>query len=327
MKFPKPITLNELVDFLQIEVEVKGNASNKMFGINELHSIEEGDLSFVDNAKYYERMLNSAASVILINKDTDCPEGKTLLICADPLEAYLKVVRHYTSFHPQTMAIHPSAVIGEGTVVQPCTFIGENVVIGKNCIIHSNVSIYADTVIGDNVVIQSGCVIGADACYFQKREFGWLKLDSCGRTVIGNDVEIGCCTCIDRGVSGDTFVGDGCKFDNQVQIGHDTRIGKRCLFGAQCAIAGCSVLEDDCVIWAKSVVNKDLHIAAKTTVLAVSAVDKSINTPGMTVFGVPAVDARSKWKEMAYNRRLPEMVEQLQQMQKEIENLKAELAK
>ena len=108
---------------------------------------------------------------------------------ADPLMAYLTVVRQFISFHPQTMPIHPSAKIGEGTVVQPCTFIGENVVIGKNCIIHSNVSIYADTIIGDNVTIHSGSVIGADACYFQRRPDGWVKFDSCGKTVIGNDVE------------------------------------------------------------------------------------------------------------------------------------------
>lgn len=324
MKFPSPITISELLQLLQTEVTVKGVTDNIIHGINELHSVEIGDLSFVDTPKYYERMLKSAATVILINQDTECPEGKTLLITADPLAAYLKVVKHYTHFHPQTMDIHPSAVIGEGTIIQPCTFIGENVVIGKNCIIHSNVSIYADTVIGDNVVIQSGCVIGADACYFQRRADGWLKLDSCGRTVIGNDVEIGCCTCIDRGVSGDTYIGNGCKFDNLVQIGHDTRIGERCLFGAQSAIAGCTILKDECVIWAKSVINKDLTIAARTTVLAISAVDKSITEPGTTVFGAPAYDARKKWREMAYSRQLPEMAEQLKQLQKEIEELKAQ---
>lgn len=327
MRFPSPITIQGLLDLLQTEVVVKGDRDNIITGINELHSVVPGDLSFVDNSKYYERMLKSNASVILIDKDMECPEGKTLLITADPLAEYLKVVNSYTSFHPQEMAIHPSAIIGEGTIIQPCTFIGENVVIGKNCIIHSNVSIYADSVIGDNVVIQSGSVIGADACYFQRRESGWLKLDSCGRTVIGNNVEIGCCVCIDRGVSGDTYVGDGCIFDNLIQVGHDTRIGKRCLFGSQSAIAGCSVIGDECVIWAKSVVNKDLSIANNTTVLALSAVDKSVTTPGTTIFGLPASEARRRWREMAYTRKLPEMAEELELLRKEIEELKGQLGK
>ena len=322
MQLSKPISIQELLDIIQVDVTVKGNPSPAISGINEIHSVSPGDLSFVDNEKYYDRMLRSAATVILIDKDVDCPEGKTLLVTKDPLNAYLTAVRHFISFHPQTEMIHPSAQIGEGTVIQPGTFIGENVTIGRNCLIHSNVSIYADSVIGDNVIVQSGCVIGADACYFQKRPDGWLKLDSCGRTVIGNDVELGCLVCIDRGVSGDTTIGDGCKFDNFVQIGHDTIVGKRCLFGAQSAIAGCTVLGDECVIWAKSVVNKDLHIANRTVIYALSAIDKDVTEEGQTLFGMPAIEANKKWREMVYHRQLPNLFEEVKQLKQELENLK-----
>ena len=323
MKLPSPITISELLDIIRADVTVKGDSSNVIYGINEIHSVNVGDLSFVDNEKYYDRVLRSNATVILIDKDAECPEGKTLLVTADPLKAYLTAVRHYISFHPQTEMIHPTAQIGEGTIIQPGTFVGENVVIGKNCLIHSNVSIYANSVIGDNVIIQSGCVIGADACYFQRRPDGWLKLDSCGRTVIGNDVELGCLVCIDRGVSGDTTIGDGCKFDNFVQIGHDTIVGKRCLFGAQSAIAGCTVLGDECVIWAKSVVNKDLHIANRTIIYALSAVDKSVTEEGQTLFGMPAIEANKKWREMVYHRQLPNLFEEVKQLKQEIEELKS----
>lgn len=322
MRLPSPISISDLLDIIQADVTVKGDPTNMICGINEIHSVEKGDLSFVDNEKYYDRVLKSNATVILIDKDTECPEGKTLLITADPLQAYLKAVRKYISFHPQTEMIHPSAQIGEGTIIQPGTFVGENVVIGKNCLIHSNVSIYANSVIGDNVIIQSGCVIGGDACYFQKRKDGWLKLDSCGRTIIGNDVEIGCLVCIDRGVSGDTTIGDGCKFDNFVQIGHDTIVGKHCLFGSQCAIAGCSVLGDECVIWAKSVVNKDLHIANRTVIYALSAVDKNVMEEGQTLFGMPAIEANKKWREMVYHRQLPNLFEEVKQLKQELESLK-----
>ena len=205
--------------------------------------------------------------------------------------------------------VHPEAKLGDGNIIGPFCYIDRN------------------TVIGDNEVIHSGSVIGADACYFQKRPDGWVKFDSCGKTVIGNDVEIGCCVCIDRGVSGDTFVGNGCKFDNFVQVGHDTYIGHRCLFGAHSAIAGCSRIEDECVIWAKSVINKDLTVAKRTTLLALSAIDKNVTEEGTVLFGTPAIDARRKWREMACTRQLPEMADEIYQLKKELAELKEQLKK
>lgn len=314
-----PLGLDALLQLIGHPVTVKGNTNATVTGVNELHSVRKGDLSFVDSDRYYARMLQSDASVILINNtDTDCPEGKTLLVTDDPLRDYLAVVEHFTHFAPQVTPIHPSAVVGEGTVIQPLVFIGENVRIGKNCIIHSNVSIYADTVIGDNVVIHSNSTIGADACYFQKRPDGWLKLTSCGDTYIGNDVEIGCNCCIDRGVSGTTYIGDGTVFDNLVQVGHDTHIGKRVLLGAQCGIAGCTYIDDDCKIWAKAAVNKDLYIAKGTVLLALSAIDKDVKEEGRTLFGMPAGDAQQRWREMAMMRRLPDLFRELEEIKKKL---------
>ena len=317
MTFANPLTIPQLIDIIKQEVSIIGNNDNLALGINEIHSVEKGDVSFVDSSKYYNKVLQSAATIILIDKEVECPKEKTLLVCEDPLRAYLDIVNQFVAFNPQKQAIHPDAIIGEGTIIQPNVFIGENVVIGKNCIIHSNVSIYADTTIGNNVVIHSGCVIGSDACYFQKRDIGWLKLDSCGGTIIGDDVEIGSNCCIDKGVSGDTFIGQGTKFDNLVQIGHDTYIGAHCFLGSQSAIAGCSRIDDHCTIWAKSAVNKDLYLAKNTTVLAISAVDKSVNEEGMVLFGAPAEDARKKWKEMASIRMLPEIIEEFKKIKRE----------
>lgn len=302
------LSLNELIRLIGHPVTIKGVQNPAVTGINELHSVRKGDLSFVDKDKYYARAAASDAAVVLINDDSvECPEGKTFLITDDPLRDYLAVVGHFTGFTPQETPIHPSAQIGEGTIIQPLVFIGENVKIGKNCVIHSNVSIYAGTVIGDNVVIHSNSTIGGDACYFQKRDDGWLKLTSCGDTYIGNNVEIGCNCCIDRGVSGTTYIGDGCIFDNLVQVGHDTHIGRRVLLGAQCGVAGCTYIDDDCKIWAKAAVNKDLYLAKGTVLLACSAVDKSVNSEGKTLFGMPAGDAVAKWREMAMVRKLPEL--------------------
>lgn len=321
MKFDQPLSIDEIVRIIAQPVTVKGSVSVSVTGINELHSVAEGDITFVDCDKYYNRVLESKATFVIINNDElPCPDGKVLIISQDPLRDYLSVVRHFISFSPQTEAVHPTAKVGEGTIIQPFVFIGENVVIGKNCLIHSNVSIYANTIIGDNVIIHSNTTIGADGCYFQKRPDGWVKLESCGHVEIGDDVEVGCNCCIDRGVSGITSIGDGCKFDNLVQIGHDTHIGRRVLLGAQCGIAGCTYIDDDCKIWAKSSVNKDLYIAKGTVLLACSAIDKSIREENTTLFGVPAINATAKWKEMVYAKKLPTLFEDVSQLKKEMKS-------
>jgi len=314
MKFQNKLTVNQIIEIMNTEVTVKGNLSNLISGINEIHSVEEGDISFVDHPKYYSKVLNSKAIAIIINKDVEPPEGKTLFICEDPLLCFLNIIQYFVKFTPQQTAIHPSVKIGEGTIIQPNVFIGENVTIGKNCIIHANVSIYADTKIGNNVTIHSNTTIGGDACYFQKRETGWIKLTSCGTTLIEDDVEIGCNCCIDKGVSGVTFIGRGTKFDNQVQVGHDAHVGAHCFLGAQSGISGCTFVDDFCTIWAKSGVNKDLYVAKNTTLLAVSALDKSVMEEGSVLFGLPADDARKKWKEMAYIKNLPELFAEIEKL-------------
>ncbi|MDR3046183.1 MAG: UDP-3-O-(3-hydroxymyristoyl)glucosamine N-acyltransferase [Bacteroidales bacterium] len=322
MKFDTPLKLDDILRIIGNHVVVKGDRNVFITGINEIHSAEEGNLSFVDSPKYYERVLNSVAGVVLINKKVDVPEGKTILISEDPLEDFLKIARHFVHFHPQKEMINPTAKIGKGTIIQPGVFIGENVVIGENCLIHANVTIYADTIIGNHVIIHSGSVIGGDAYYFQKRSEGWKKLDSCGRTVIEDYVDIGCNVTIDKGVSGDTFIGEGTKFDNLVQVGHDTHIGKHCLICSQCGISGCTYISDEFIAWGKSSVNKDLYIAPRTTLLALSALDKNIPEEGAVLFGTPASDARSKWKEMAYAKKLPELFAAFEQMKNELAELK-----
>lgn len=320
MRFPIPLSLDEVLNFIGHPMDIIGHVPGKVMGINELHSVEEGELTFVDCDKYYNRVLQSKATFIIINQaDLPCPDGKVLLISEDPLLDYLQIVRRSIHFTPQNTNIHPTAEIGEGTIIQPLVFIGEHVKIGKNCLIHSNVSIYADTVIGDNVIIHSNSTIGGDACYFQKRPDGWVKLDSCGNTIIGNDVEVGCGCCIDRGVSGTTYIGDGTKFDNLVQVGHDTHIGKRVLLGAQSGIAGCTYIDDDCKIWAKASVNKDLYVAKGTVLYALSALDKNIHEEGTTLFGVPAIDAQTKWKELIYVKKLPVLFQELNELKKKLE--------
>ncbi|MGX5818073.1 UDP-3-O-(3-hydroxymyristoyl)glucosamine N-acyltransferase [Chitinophaga lutea] len=311
MKFDSPIAVKEIAALTG--AKLVGNESLMATGINEIHKVEPGDISFVDFEKYYNKCLQSAATIIIINKEVEVPEGKALLVTDDPFSAYVSLVKRYRPFAPFRSAISDTAVIGEGTLIAPNVAIGDHVRIGENCIIQPNVTIYDHTIIGDNVVIHAGTVIGADAFYFKKRanrEVMYDKLVSCGRTIIESDVEIGANCTIDKGVSGDTIIGRGTKLDNMVHVGHGTVIGKNCLFAAQVGIGGKVTIEDNVILWGQVGVNKDLTIGKGAVVLGMSGVGGSLEG-GKTYFGAPAIEARDKWKEIALVSRIPEMWEKL----------------
>lgn len=308
MKFPKVYPLKEIAEI--IGSEYVGDEAFPVHGMNEIHVVEPGDIVFVDHPKYYDKALQSAATIVLINKQVDCPEGKALLISDDPFRDFNMLTRHFMPFQQANVSIAPTAKIGEGTVIQPNTFVGNNVVIGKNCLIHSNVAIYDNTVIGNNVIIHAGTVLGGDAFYYKKRPEGFDQLLSGGRVVIGNDVGIGALCTIDKGVSGDTTIGDGSKIDNQVHIGHDTVIGKKCLIASQTGIAGCCIIEDEVTMWGQVGITSGATIGTKAIILAQTGVAKSL-PGGKVYFGSPAEESREKLKQMAHVKRIPEILEKL----------------
>jgi len=308
MKFDRPFTLQELAALTV--TRVIGNGTLEVTGINEIHMVEKGDITFVDHPKYYDKALQSAATFVIINKEVECPVGKSLLFSDDPFRDYVKIVTHFRPFESAQKAIALSAKIGEGTIIQPNVFIGNHVVIGKNCVIHSGVSVYDHCIIGDDVIIHSNTVIGSDAFYFKRRPEGFDKMVSCGRVIIRNKVELGSCCTIDKGVSGDTIIGEGTKFDNHIHIGHDTQIGRNCLFAAQVGVAGVVKVEDDVILWGQVGVQKDLVIGKGAVVLGQSGIAKSLEG-GITYFGSPVREAREKMKELAMIKRLPEVIKLL----------------
>ena len=160
---------------------------------------------------------------------------KRLLIHPTPFDAFNQLILKFRPFQPFCIMHKQLAQkLVKDTIIQPGAFVGNHVTIGDNCIIHSNASIYDHSVIGNNVIVHSNSVIGGDGYYFQRRPQGYVKFHSGGRVILEDDVEIGACCSIDKGVTGDTIIGKGTKMDNQCQVGHDTRIGKNCLIGALC---------------------------------------------------------------------------------------------
>ncbi|AXY76422.1 UDP-3-O-(3-hydroxymyristoyl)glucosamine N-acyltransferase [Paraflavitalea soli] len=311
MKFPSPIAVQEVAQL--IGAKLVGNVNGLVTGINEIHKVEPGDLVFVDHPKYYDKCIQSAATFIIINKETSFPEEKALLIVDQPFEAYQTIVRRFRPFEPAAKMISDSAVIGEGTWIAPNVFIGNHVTIGKNCRLFPNVTILDHCMIGDNVVIQAGTVIGSDAFYYntkKDREVWYKRMESGGRVVIEDDVEIGAGCTIDRGVSHDTLIGRGTKMDNLIQVGHDTVIGKNCLFASQVGIAGATTIEDGVVLWGQVGVSKTLTIGANAVVMAQSGVPFSLEG-GKMYFGSPVEDAVTKKRELIWIKRIPEIWEKL----------------
>jgi len=307
MRFPSPVSIQWLAEFLG--AEIIGDKNGQATGINEIHKVEKGDLVFVDHPKYYDTCIRSAASFIIINTPVEVPSGKALLVVDKPFDAYLNIVRHFRPFEPATKMISDSAVIGKNTYIAPGVFIGHHTTIGRDCIIHPNVAILDHCIIGDNVIIQAGAVIGSDAFYYngkKDREIWYRKMESCGRVVIGDFVEIGAGCTIDRGVSHDTVIGNGSKLDNMIHIGHDTVTGKNCLFAAQVGIAGAVEIGDGVILWGQVGVSKTLTIGDNAVVLAQSGVPSSLEG-GKTYFGYPAEDAALKKRELVWIKRIPEL--------------------
>lgn len=308
MKFPQKYTLEQIATI--ISAKYVGDPDFPVFGMNEIHVVTEGDIVFVDHPKYYEKALNSAATIVLINKEVPRPEGKALLVSDDPFRDFNKLTQFFKPFERSSESISKTALLGENTIIQPNVFIGNNVKIGDNCLIHSNVSIYDNTVIGNNVIIHAGTVLGSDAFYYKTRPEGYDKLKSGGRVVIDHDVEIGALCTIDKGVSGDTFIGAGTKLDNLIQIGHDTIIGKRCLIASQVGIAGCVVIEDNVTVWGQVGMRSGITVKSGGVLMGKAGITKS--TKENTIYtGNPAMEARLKLKEYAAIRKLPEIIDKL----------------
>lgn len=311
MLFEKPTTAKAIAK--EFGCEILGNEQAEVRGLNEIHNVQAGDITFVDHEKYYASTLASAASAVLINKKVEVPEGKTLLFHNNPFEVYNAIAKKNQPEVRQQTNIGRTAVIGENSFVYPTAFVGENVVIGKNCVIHPNAVIYPYTIIGDNVIIHANSAIGSDAFYYKRNADGYHKMHTAGKVVIEDKVEIGAGCTIDAGVSSETRIGEGTKIDDQVHIGHDVKVGKHCIFAGQVGIAGNTKIGNNVTLYGKVAVNKNIEIGDNVVVMATSAVAKSLEA-GKTYLGIPTDEARTAARQFALIRKLPEIWEKVRNL-------------
>ena len=299
MIFKKAQTLQSIGNL--INAEIVGDENFPVLGTNEIHRVKAGEIVFVNHPKYYDKALNSEATIILIDKEVDCPEGKALLISDDPFRDFNLINTHFTkisNFKEELLGIE----IGEGTFIHSTAVLGNDVSIGKNCHIFPNVVIGDRTQIGDNVTIQSGTVLGGDAFYYRKLDGNFDKLISVGNVIIENNVEIGCNCTIDRGVTDSTIIGEGSILDNQIQIGHDTIIGKKVLIASQVGIAGCCIVEDEVTVWGQVGMASGVRVEKGTVLLGKCGVNRDLKKG--TYFGFLAEEFREWLKKEAKIKRL-----------------------
>lgn len=303
MKFDRPIPIKNIATQIGA-TQIIGDHTLNVLGINEIHHVREGDITFSDVKKYFEKALNSQATFIILNEIPDAiSEGKVILIHTHPFDAYDSLMRSQRPFNPLSMEIADSAAIHPSVIFEPHVVIGNHVRIGAGSYIRANAVIDDFTVIGKNVVIGAGALIGTDAFYFKRHTEGYRKWRSGGRVVIEDGVDIGSGCTVNRGVSSDTVIGAGTKLDCQVHIGHDVKIGKNCLFAAQVGIGGNTMIEDDVILYGQVGVAQNITIGAKAIVLAKSGVSKNI-AGDKTYFGYPAQEVKKAFKELAILRQL-----------------------
>lgn len=292
-----PFTLGEIAETLGCQVE-KEKADIKITSLAPLSTASNGQLSFFDNSKYLEQFKLTQASACIINAKhaSFVPPNVVAIIVEEPYRSYAKIAQKFYAAKAADVLIHPTAVIdktakiGKGTSIGAFTHIGRNVIIGDNSSIGSNVTIQSAK-IGENAIIHPGVRIGQDGFGFAMGKGEHLKVPQLGGVVIGNNVEIGANTCIDRGSGPDTVIGDGTKIDNLVQIGHNVEIGRFCVIVSQVGIAGSVKIGDYVVLGGKAGINGHIKIGSGAKVAAFSGVLKNVE-PGTTVGGQPAVNIR-----------------------------------
>lgn len=326
MKLQTPLTLIDVANLLSCDYV--GPPDHQILGINEIHRVETGDLTFVDVEKYYQKAFDSKATTILIDKKVDPPPGKSLLITQHPFTAFNQLtdyVRprlslHHTGKPPSSQSpnkIAAGVVFGEGVElgeqveIGANTVIGSHVTIGPRTIIYPNVTLADYVKIGADCIIQAGTVIGGEAFYYKRTETGHQKMLTRGQVRIENGVDIGANCTIDNGVTAETVIGEGTKIDNLVQIGHDSIIGKRCIIAAQVGIAGCVIIEDDVKLWGQVGIIQNVRIGAGAQLYGKTGVMHSL-PGGKTYLGMIGVEARTKMREIAALRKLPEFIQRVE---------------
>ena len=327
---------------------IEGNPEVKISDFAKIEEGRPGCISFLANMKYAHYLYETKSSVVLVNKDFQL-EGKTeatlirvdnayetvakLLTLAESMKPRKKGIDSLAFIDPTAtvgkdcyigpfVAIGPGAVIGDEVVLHPHVTIGEKATVGNHTEIYSNAVVYHDCHVGNNCILHAGCVIGADGFGFAPTAEGYEKIPQIGIVTIEDNVEIGANTCIDRSTMGSTRVGRGVKVDNLVQIAHNVEIDENTVMSAQVGLAGSTKVGKWCMLGGQVGVAGHCYLADRVQVGAQSGIINSIKKEG-AIMGYPAIDYNNFWRSSVVFKKLPEVYKQINQMQRELDELRA----
>lgn len=334
------IRLGELAEL--VGAKIHGDAESVVDSVATLQDAGPGSISFLSNSKYRRYLSNTSATAVILAEDVldECPV--TALVCDNPYLAYARICaymhpvvkrpagQHATAVVSESALVDPSAWIGPGTVVEDNVTIGANVQIGPGCVISNDVAIGSDTtlvanvtichrvMIGQRVLIHPGVVIGSDGFGIANDDGQWVKVPQVGSVMVGDDVEIGANTTIDRGALRDTIIGKGVKLDNQIQIAHNVEIGENTAIAACTGIAGSTKIGKDSTIGGGVVVVGHLEFGDNIHFSAESLVTRSFSEPGYYSGNLPAMPNKEWRKSVVHLRNLDDMVTRLKELEKRV---------
>lgn len=340
------ITLEELAR--HTGARLHGDGQCLINGVATLADATPGRLSFLANSRYRKYLVHTRASAVILH-ETDL-EGYTgnALIADNPYLAYARATTLFAPAPDAPPGIHPTAVVAasasvdENASVGPHAVVGENchlaagAIIGPGCVLErnvrvgeqtrltANVTVYADCHLGAGCLVHAGAVIGADGFGFARAEDQWVKVAQLGAVVIGNEVEIGANTCIDRGAIGNTVIGDGVKIDNQIQIAHNVQVGEHTIMAACVGISGSTSIGRNCVLAGGVGLVGHIELVDGVTVTGMSMVTRSLSKPGVYSSGTPLDNSETWHKNAVRFRQLDKMARQLRKLEKELTELKKE---
>ncbi|CAA6826085.1 MAG: UDP-3-O-[3-hydroxymyristoyl] glucosamine N-acyltransferase (EC [uncultured Thiotrichaceae bacterium] len=339
---PACFTLSELA--ASTGTVVQGNPEKQIMAVASIEEATESDISFIRDRKYAHYLDSSSAGALILTAELAEQCAGSCLISTNPYLTYAQIVTVLNPVPKPAAGVSPSAVVADDVMLGEGVHIGANVVIAGGCsigdntiisagcvigagcqmgvdgLLHPNVTLAGDTCVGDNVILHSGVVLGADGFGFVPQSSGWYKIPQVGRVVIGDDVEIGANTTIDRAALGDTRIGHGVKLDNLIHIAHNVQIGDHTVIAACTGIAGSAKIGSRCQISGMCSIAGHLTVADGTTITATSFVINSITEPGVYSSGT-TIDDHSSWRRNAVRFR------QLDQLSRRVNALEKQLAK
>jgi UDP-3-O-[3-hydroxymyristoyl] glucosamine N-acyltransferase len=338
--------LGELSD--RLGVSLAGDREIEIRGVAALDRAGPGELSFLSNPKYRHLLRTTRASAVIARLQ-DQAEGIATLVAANPYLAFAQAVTLlYPERHPQRGVevgawVHPSArlgahvtamagcyvdedvAVGEGTVIYPGVYLGRQARTGRDCLLHANSVVREGCVLGDRVILQPGCVVGSDGYGYAQDGARHVKIHQVGIVVLEDDVEVGAGTTIDRAAMGETRIGRGTKIDNLVQIAHNVQIGQDCLIIAQVGISGSTQIGDRVVLAGQVGLVGHIRLGDGVMVGAQSGVNHDLPA-GTMVTGSPAIDHREWLKIQAVIRRLPQLRQKIQNLERKLKDLEGGLS-